>query len=197
MEESKFSTWKHSKILSTRLSPQARVGLLIHCRDNQPSVVKFTLVSLCLGVPSHRDVCALRVCGTANQCLCVFMSVEGFGRKRRQRRRNQSNAATKKEEENDTDTKNNVLSLSVFVSIPRSLTHAVVSTMITERWWQTSASQKLASRQSCIRENTNSSAQARFTSLCSYNWAVFNESVIINTWLQHINGNTSAWTNYI
>lgn len=85
--------------------------------------------------PTETEFVALQI------CVCVLSYL---WRVWEERRRNQSNAATKKE---GNDTKNNVLSLSVFVCIPRSLTHAVVSTMITERWWQTSASQKLASRQ--------------------------------------------------
>lgn len=145
-------------------STQAHTGALIHCRDYRWSMTWLTLGStgLCLRVPillGPPFVCAHSTRHCEAVCVCIFLclrrglSGEGKRKKRGKKGRNQSKRGAR-EERRERRRQENMLSLSLSPSLPPSLTrpHTVVSTMITERWSQSLASQKTASRQRATRK---------------------------------------------
>lgn len=144
----------------------SHTGALIHCRDYRWSMTWLTLGStgLCLSVPillGPPFVCphSTRHCEAVCVCVCIFpclprgLSGEEKRKKRGKKGGNQRERGGR-EERRERRRQENMLSLSLSPSLPPSLTrpHTVVSTMITERWSQSLASQKTASRQRATRK---------------------------------------------
>lgn len=162
MIETKSSA-SHTQV-DTHICLHKHTGALIHCRDYQWSMTELTLGStgLCLGVTSYWEpsLCAQTVCVTVK--LFVFARVSSHPRRVREKKRsgrrqergkrgiNQSRSGSKEEEGEDADKKICHLSLCLLPSLTRP--HTVVSTMITERWSQSLASQKTLSRQRATKE---------------------------------------------
>lgn len=120
--------------------------------DPWPGSHRALLVGVSVSHPTGTPVCE-HTASTHSKCLCEVVcvclsclreeKVEGDGRKERGER-NQSRAAAKKKKGKAQTRK---YASFLFVSSPsRTRPHMVVSTMITERWSQSLASQKTVSR---------------------------------------------------